>query len=104
MKLSLDPDIYAAAINTKLGVLSTIAEAAKQVPVTLRQAAKSSSAVILKCRVERGAGDAVESRVVELVCDADAAPAAKVGAGSLLNDTLKLGGTVTSNWTIKSVS
>lgn len=104
MKLSLDPDIYTSAIGTKLGVLSTIAGEAKFVPVTLRQASQSSKATMIRCRVERGAGDTLESRDVRLICDVDKVDTAKAGAGSLIDDTLKLGGAVTSNWTIKSVT
>lgn len=104
MKLNLDPDIYDAATNTKLGVLSVIAGAAKSVPVTLAQAAKSSNAILLKCRIEKGAGDAIESRIVKLICDATKVDDAKVGSASLIGDTLKIGGAVTSNWTIRSVA
>lgn len=104
MRLSLDPAIYDAGINTKLGITATIAEAAKFVPVTLAQAAKSTGAQMLRCRCTRGAGDTEESRIVRLICETSKVAAVKSGAGTIVGDTLRLGGVTTSNWTITSVS
>ncbi|WP_055077665.1 hypothetical protein [Pseudanabaena sp. 'Roaring Creek'] len=102
MKLSLDPDIYNSEITLILGVSSAApAATAKIVPLTLKQAGASTAASILDCTVEKGTGTDTESRVVQLIAKADNVAAAKT---ALIDKTLALGGSSTSNWTIKSVT
>ena len=105
MKLSLDPDIYDTATGTKLGVLSAIAPAAKYVPFTLRQAARSTGASFVRVVITKGTGESEETRAINLICSTDKLSDVKgTGAGKLTGDTLKIGGAVTSNWIVKSVS
>ena len=101
MRLQLDPDIYDAPTTLILGITSVLSGGAKVVPVTVRQASNSSAAGILRCRVSKGSGDTEEFRVVRLLCETSKLDTAKT---ALVGQTLKLGGAVVSNWTVKSVS
>lgn len=100
MVLQLDPDIYDPDTCTILGLTKIAGNGAKTVPVNLRQAARSDGATLLQVTVERGEGDLQERRVVPLLCETSKVSSAKTG---LIDKTLKLGGTVTSNWKIVSV-
>ena len=101
MRLQLDPDIYDADTTLILGITSTVAPNAKVVGVTVKQAAQSSGAGLLRCRVSKGTGETEEFRIVKLLCEASRLDTAKT---ALVEKILKLGGAVTSNWKIKSVS
>jgi hypothetical protein len=103
MRLQLDPDIYDTDTTLILGISTTLPANAKVVPVTVRQAANSSSASFIRCRVSKGAvgSESEEFRVVKLLCEASKRATAIT---ALEGKTLQLGGAVTSSWTIRSVS
>jgi len=103
MRLQLDPDIYDADTTLMLGISTEPPANAKIVSVTVRQAANSSSASFIRCRVSKGpvGSETEEFRIVKLLCEQSKRAAA---IAALPNKTLKLGGAVTSLWTIRSAS
>ncbi len=103
MKLQLDPEYYNATLGTILGVAATTA-ATNIVPVTIRQAARSTNAVLLRCRIEKGTGDLLETRTIRLLCDKDQVDTAKAQNTGLVGKTIQIGGTTQSSWEIKSVA
>ena len=99
-----DDKIYDTDTCTILGLTRGLASGATSiVQVTMKQAAKSTSAVMLKVTCKFGAGDDEEIRVVPLICETSKVATAKAsGAGGLEGKTLALGGTTTKDWVIVS--
>ena len=102
MKLNLDPDIYDADTCTLLGISSADPTGAT-VPVTVAQAAKSTAVRQITCRIEKGAGDTLESRRIKLLCENSKLIAA-LAAFNGGTKTLKIGGLTPVSWNVVSAS
>lgn len=100
-----DDKIYDTALCTLLGIARGVTETATSIiQVTMAQASKSTAAVMLKATCRNGTGDDEETRVVPLICETSKVIAAKgSGAGSIIGQTLQLGGVTTKDWEIISV-
>ena len=104
MELSLDPDIYGSDILTQNGMTATApASSVGRVGVTLRQAARSNRATILKLSCYQGADldTATDVRVVQIICEQSKVDTAKAG---LVDKTVVLGiGATAKSWKIGKV-
>jgi uncharacterized protein YaiE (UPF0345 family) len=100
-----DDKIYDPALCTLLGITRDLPEGATSIcQVTMRQAAKSTAAVMLKATCTHGTGDDEETRVVPLICETSKVITAKgSSAGKLEGQKLSLGGVTTKEWTITRV-
>lgn len=100
LQLGLDPDIYTATIAPILAV-GTLATNHKLITTTIKEAARSPFAKLIKCQVVKGEGTATEeTRQIKLLCDIDNIDTAKA---LLIDKVVKLGyGANKTDWTIKS--
>ena len=101
-----DEKIYDTALCTLLGLTRNPPNTVVQrVYVTMKQAGNSTAASILKATCTNGTGDDEETRVIPLLCETSKIIAASgTGAGTLIGQTLQLGGTTTKDWTVRKVT
>lgn len=104
MELTLDPDIYDSEIRTATGIADTKpAAGAGLVRVTVRQAANSNSASLIKLSCYQGADldTATDTRTIEILCEQSKMET--VGA-ALIGKTVVLGiGATAKSWKIGRV-
>lgn len=97
-KLNLDPDIYNGTISPLLGIGNTLLANQKVIDVTLKTATRNGHCVIVRCTVQKGSLSNLETRQVELICDAENADTAPT---QLIGKTLKIGyKTQATDWEI----
>lgn len=104
MELSLDPDIYDTDILTQVGLTATPpADTAGVVGVTVKQAARSNRASLLRLTCYQGTDldTATDVRNIEILCEQSKIAAATAG---LIDKTVTLGiGTTAKSWKIGRV-
>lgn len=104
MELNLDPDIYDTDILSEVGITATApADTVGVVGVTVKQAARSNRASLLKLTCYQGTDldTATETRNIEILCEHSKIAAATAG---LIDKTVVLGiGATAKSWKIGRV-
>lgn len=103
LKLNLDPDLYDSTTLTKVGGTATkpTATGAVIIPINIKYAVASGVVKKLIAKVEKGTGDAVQTRRVEILVHSS-----KVDTISTTDQpaSLKLGqGAAPQTWTVNEV-
>lgn len=105
IQLNLDPDIYNAAVQALVDVTPTAPTSGAILPLSIKHAAKSTAATILKCVAITGTVNApTATRTLHLICQT-AAKSSAITSIAATPVTVALGfGNSKTNWQIVSAS